>query len=233
MHWRYCVRKCQDISAEKWLIPTQIISSVHFVFLLVYSWTYGGRASTTEIVLISWCLSYCSAVLILPGATISVSPLPPSMPWKRKNGCLVRTHFVNSPKRFWAWIQRFCSPPPCPTPIPQAWLPSMAELPGLTGRVHSKAWLCKEAHKLVCGSSFYVQVASWPWVAIPLVPLLEMISHQLLKPVGRSGEPLLCGMRHQFTVGLCAECSIWASLSALVESTSWKININYSATGIT
>lgn len=79
---------------------------------------------------------------------------------KKEKWLSVRTHFVNSPKRFWAWIQRFCSPPPCPTPIPQAWLPSMAELPGLTGRVHSKAGLCKEAHKLVCGSSFYVQVAS-------------------------------------------------------------------------
>lgn len=88
MHWRYCVRKCQKISAEKWLIPTQIISSVHFGFLLVYSWTYGGRASTTETVLISWCLSCCSAALILPGATISVSPLPRSRPWERKSGCL-------------------------------------------------------------------------------------------------------------------------------------------------
>ena len=46
---------------EEWLIPTQVIS-VHFEFLPVYSWTYGG-AGATGILLISWCLNFLLSCL--------------------------------------------------------------------------------------------------------------------------------------------------------------------------
>lgn len=69
----------QNISAEKCLIPTRAISCMHFGFLLGSPWTY-GEAGATVILLVSWCLNFCSAVFDLAwGNHQSGLPLAQSM----------------------------------------------------------------------------------------------------------------------------------------------------------
>lgn len=72
----------------------------------------------------------------------------------------------------------------------------------------SEARFCKVAHELEFGGLFYPQEKSWPQVAVPLVPLPDMISCQLQNLwTGVEGASLRESL-HQFTSMLCAEVSI-------------------------
>lgn len=112
-----------------------------------------------------------------------------------------------------------------PLPLNKLDLRQLAELAGPTGRGHSRAWLYKVAHKLVFGGSFYLQVESWPQMAVPLVPPSRNVSHRLLMPVDwstRSQSSVVCSLTSLWVLG--AVFSVWASLLALTESKSQKIN---------
>lgn len=73
------------------------------------------------ILLIPWCLNFCSAVFDLAcGNHQSVFPTCPVYGLKSGNRSRLKTHFINLPKTSWAYIQRSCTTPipPVPTPCP-------------------------------------------------------------------------------------------------------------------
>lgn len=106
IQWRCCKRKCQKISAERWLIPTQVTSSEYFGFLPVYSWTCGG-AGATVILWISWCLNFllsCLWFISLGRPSVCFTTCPVCAFKKAEMAVYERPSLVDSPGDL-AWSQ--------------------------------------------------------------------------------------------------------------------------------